>query len=197
MLRNSILAKFLGLNDSLLDKDKLRKAINDANGHHGIMAVKKRAPLKEAHFTSNIVEDCDFVEQLSSGDNLDLHFWLMTNNTQLKIDILNTIKEEHEFWIYQVSPLYIKVNDPLQKWQCTNDIIWTVIMYLIPQPQQVHIDPQILQNERYHDVIVGDQDGGIISCGKCKNKEYNPIWPVSHCNINTIESHITSANHCK
>ena len=192
---NGILGEFVKYPNGLIDMNRLSESIRFDAKCTSIIAVQKRSNLQTAHLSTNVDRDLQCLQDLSYGDKIQDKFWLFTTDTHLKIEIVNTLKEEYEYWQWLVKPLYSSLNTACVNYFLTQTILWEIIDMLFPVPTQVFIDSEIFKQEKYQHFCVGDQEGGIISCCKCRWQNYNPIWHISQCNLQTLNLHLNSTLH--
>ena len=191
----SMLTKYVCHGNGLINMSHLSQTIVGADGVTSLVAVRKTSTLANAHFTCNITKDIESLEALSEVDSVAEHFWIVTKHRNLKIDLLKSFKEDFTYWIYRTKPYFESMKVLYNEKGFTTDLTWEIIYMLFPPPSRLLFEPEIMQNKKYDDIAVGDQEGGIIACVKCRFKQYNPIWHVSDCTQNKIDKHLKSRLH--
>ena len=132
---------------------------------------------------------------MSFGSNFDECWWCFITEPAMCLQIVDTIVERHTMWQFTTDPLLQAIEESVNSQQYTKDIFHCIVCFLFPEPSVLRFDKKIFSDSKYQNVVVSDQCGGLISCGKCINTTNNPIFQINKCHQRHIDNHLNSIAH--
>lgn len=177
-------------------KSKLGQAIQSCNANAECIVVSRHRDVSTVeHLTKNPVRDLKILMSFDANENIN-NFWLIfIRKDDLKYEIVDTFVERYQFWQWRTRPIFATLNACLNHIFNDKNIFSVIVNFLSPQPPALKFDPAILKQKQYKDIVVSDQDGGLLCCGKCVVHEYNPIWHIDTCPESRLKAHIQLHSH--
>lgn len=187
---------FCDVHDKLLKKP-MADAIKSSPGNSQWIVVSRdpTKDLSQAQLVGDIFTDLALLDKTSRNVKIDSCWWIFSCNLTRNLSLLEIMTEKHEFWKFVIKP-YVNTLEccvPSELTQCA--IVIVIVKYLFDEPPKVKFNPQILKQDKYRDIVVSDQQGGLISCGKCVRTDCNPIWSINDCLMPGLNSHLASHSH--